>query len=134
MPRGTSARQREPPRTCQASSPPATSRTLSNVRQSQPPAQAVWPPSTPNVSWNCIITVHEGIEDAQNGRPTRPQARQIPEAYPQGYVEDFVEPRTKLAAIFSILLTPCAAPSSTTTNSPSKAATGNISRSGSYAI
>jgi hypothetical protein len=28
-----------------------------------------------------------------------------PEAYPQGYVEDFDEPRTKLADIFSILLT-----------------------------
>jgi hypothetical protein len=25
-----------------------------------------------------------------------------PEAYPQGYVEDFDEPRTKLAAFFSI--------------------------------
>ena len=28
-----------------------------------------------------------------------------PEAYPRGYVEDFDEPRTKLADIFSILLT-----------------------------
>ena len=28
-----------------------------------------------------------------------------PEAYPQGYVEDFDEPRTKLAGFFSILLT-----------------------------
>ena len=28
-----------------------------------------------------------------------------PEAYPQGYVEDFGEPRTKLAGFFSILLT-----------------------------
>ena len=27
-----------------------------------------------------------------------------PEAYPQGYVEDFDEPRTKLAGFFSILL------------------------------
>jgi hypothetical protein len=26
-----------------------------------------------------------------------------PEAYPQGYVEDFDEPRTKLAGFFSIL-------------------------------
>jgi hypothetical protein len=26
-----------------------------------------------------------------------------PEAYPLGYVEDFLEPRTKLEAIFSIL-------------------------------
>ena len=30
-------------------------------------------------------------EDAQKGRPARPQA------YPQGYVEDFDELRTKLA-------------------------------------
>jgi hypothetical protein len=28
-----------------------------------------------------------------------------PQAYPLGYVEDFFEPRTKLGAIFSILLT-----------------------------
>jgi hypothetical protein len=28
-----------------------------------------------------------------------------PEAYPQGYVEDFGEPRTKLVGFFSILLT-----------------------------
>jgi len=27
-----------------------------------------------------------------------------PEAYPQGYVEDSVEPRTKLEGIFTILL------------------------------
>ncbi len=27
-----------------------------------------------------------------------------PEAYPQGYVEDFDEPRTKLAGFFNILL------------------------------
>ena len=27
-----------------------------------------------------------------------------PEAYPQGYVEDFDEPRTKLAGFWSILL------------------------------
>ena len=27
-----------------------------------------------------------------------------PEAYPRGYVEDFDEPRTKLAGLFSILL------------------------------
>ena len=27
-----------------------------------------------------------------------------PEAYPRGYVEDFDEPRTKLADFFSILL------------------------------
>jgi hypothetical protein len=27
-----------------------------------------------------------------------------PEAYPQGYIEDFDEPRTTLAGLFSILL------------------------------
>ena len=27
-----------------------------------------------------------------------------PEAYPRGYVEDFLEPRTKLEAIFSVLI------------------------------
>jgi hypothetical protein len=27
-----------------------------------------------------------------------------PEAYPLGYVEDFLEPRTKLEAIFSVLI------------------------------
>ena len=27
-----------------------------------------------------------------------------PESYPQGYVDDFNEPRTKLADVFSILL------------------------------
>ena len=43
-------------------------------------------------------------QDAQKVRPARPQASRRPEAYPQGYVEDFDEPRTKLADFFSILL------------------------------
>ncbi len=43
-------------------------------------------------------------EDAQTGHPTRPQAIAEPEAYPQGYVEDFDEPRAKLAGFFSLLL------------------------------
>jgi hypothetical protein len=34
----------------------------------------------------------------------RGRRRIEPEAYPQGYVEDFDEPRTKLAGFFSILL------------------------------
>jgi len=42
-------------------------------------------------------------QDAQKSRPTRPQSRKIPEAYPLGYVEDFFEARTKLEAFFSIL-------------------------------
>ena len=43
-------------------------------------------------------------QDAQKGRPARPQAEQEPEAYPRGYVEDSCELRTTLAAFFSILL------------------------------
>ena len=41
---------------------------------------------------------------AQKVRPARPQAESKPEAYPLGYVEDFDEPRTKLAGFFSNLL------------------------------
>ena len=38
-------------------------------------------------------------------RPTSKAAGESkPEAYPRGYVEDFDEPRTKLAGFFSILL------------------------------
>ena len=40
-------------------------------------------------------------EAAQKGQPARPQARQEPEAYPLGYVEDSCETRTKLGAFFS---------------------------------
>jgi len=43
-------------------------------------------------------------QDVQKGRSARPQAEQEPEAYPQGYVEDSCELRTKLADFFSILL------------------------------
>jgi hypothetical protein len=43
-------------------------------------------------------------QDAQKVRPARPQAKQEPEAYPLGYVEDSCELRTPLAAFFSILL------------------------------
>jgi hypothetical protein len=42
-------------------------------------------------------------EDAQKGRPARPQPTNAPEAYPQGYVEDAFKVRTMLAAFFSIL-------------------------------
>ena len=50
----------------------------------------------------CAARQHQGIEEAaQNGCPTRPQPRKIPEAYPLGYVEDFSEVRTKLAGVFS---------------------------------
>jgi hypothetical protein len=39
-------------------------------------------------------------EDAQNGLSARPQARGTGDV-PLRYVEDFLEPRTKLKAIFS---------------------------------
>ena len=42
-------------------------------------------------------------QDAQKVRPARPQAEQVQEAYPQGYVEDSCELRTPLADFFSIL-------------------------------
>ena len=44
-------------------------------------------------------------QDAQNARPARPQPKNMPEAYPLGYVEDLFEGRTPLAGIFSILPT-----------------------------
>ncbi len=40
----------------------------------------------------------------QKGCPARPQVEQEPEAYPQGYVEDSCELRTKLADVFNSLL------------------------------
>ena len=43
-------------------------------------------------------------QDAQKGRPARPQASRNRRRTLLGYVEDFDEPRTKLAAFFSILL------------------------------
>ena len=48
------------------------------------------------------------IWKCQAGCSKRPSSKVAgesePEAYPQGYVEDFKEPRTKLADFFSILL------------------------------
>jgi len=43
-------------------------------------------------------------QDVQNHHPARPQAKTKPQAYPLGYVEDFVELRTQLGMIFNILL------------------------------
>jgi hypothetical protein len=40
----------------------------------------------------------------QKDCPARPQAKQEPEAYPLGYVEDFCELRTPLADFFNSLL------------------------------
>ncbi len=48
--------------------------------------------------------VDTSIAGVQNGRPARPQTKEAPEAYPLGYVEDASKSRTKLAAVFNILL------------------------------
>ncbi len=45
--------------------------------------------------------------DAQNGLQRgrrRSKTGGVPSGYPQGYVEDVDEPRTKLEAVFSVLL------------------------------
>jgi hypothetical protein len=44
------------------------------------------------------------LQDAQKGRPARPQPKNRPQAYPLGYVEDLFKARTTLAGFFSILL------------------------------
>jgi hypothetical protein len=44
------------------------------------------------------------IQDAQKGRPARPQASRNRRRTLGGFVEDFEEPRTKLTDFFSILL------------------------------
>jgi hypothetical protein len=46
-----------------------------------------------------IISVERAA--AQNELPTRPQAKNAPEAYPTGYVEDAFETRTPLEVVFS---------------------------------
>ena len=53
-----------------------------------------------------LFVIHRRMrsQDAQKGRPARPQAVTEPEAYPQGYVEDSCELRTKLADFFNSLL------------------------------
>jgi hypothetical protein len=43
-------------------------------------------------------------QDAQKALPARPQTKNRPQAYPQGYVEDLFKARTKLGGFFSILL------------------------------
>src|SRR6266849_9230287 len=59
---------------------------------------------TSNPSSHCFRPSQLAPQDVQNGRSARPQAKEAPEAYPLGYVEDTSEPRTKLAAVFNILL------------------------------
>jgi hypothetical protein len=53
---------------------------------------------------NCLAHC---LQAAQKGFATRPQAEQIPEAYPLGYVEDMCEPRTTLGTFFSSRLSSC---------------------------
>ncbi len=54
----------------------------------------------------CTSGIREKLssQDAQNGRPARPQASRNRRRTLQGYVEDFDEPRTMLVDFFSILL------------------------------
>ena len=42
--------------------------------------------------------------ECSNSSSSKAAGESKPEAYPQGYVEDFDEPRTKLAGFFSSLL------------------------------
>jgi hypothetical protein len=52
-----------------------------------------------------LTLLSEGFpQDAQKGRPARPQASRNRRRTLGGYVEDFDEPRTKLEDFFSILL------------------------------
>jgi hypothetical protein len=45
-----------------------------------------------------------GLAGCSKSSPGKAAGESNPEAYPQGYVEDFDEPRTKLADFFSIRL------------------------------
>jgi hypothetical protein len=52
-------------------------------------------------SYGADVTIVAGCSK----RPfSKAAGKSKPEAYPQGYVEDFDDPRTKLAGFFSILL------------------------------
>ena len=52
----------------------------------------------------CCLSFHLSLRMLKSPS-SKATAESKPEAYPQGYVEDFGEPRTKLAGFFSILLT-----------------------------
>ncbi len=55
--------------------------------------------------WPACLEQEESAPVGCSKRPSSKAAGESkPEAYPQGYVEDFDEPRTKLADFFSILL------------------------------
>ena len=43
------------------------------------------------------------LNDRSKSLSNKAAGESEPEAYPLGYVEDFVDPRTKLGSVFSIL-------------------------------
>ena len=52
----------------------------------------------------CRVVVSEKSAGCSKSSTSKAAVESKPEAYPRGYVEDFDEPRTKLADFFSILL------------------------------
>ncbi len=60
---------------------------------------------TVEIQWSARIGPQENPPAGRSNRPfSKAAGESKPEAYPQGYVEDFDEPRTKLADFFSALL------------------------------
>jgi hypothetical protein len=58
------------------------------------------------LGWSARVVQQESTSAGCSKRPSSKAAGESkPEAYPRGHVEDFDEPRTKLADFFSILLT-----------------------------
>jgi len=58
------------------------------------------------LGWSARVVQHEyTLAGCSKGPSSKAAGESKPEAYPRGYVEDFDEPRTKLADFFSILLT-----------------------------
>jgi len=55
------------------------------------------------VEWS-DFPIFDDSQNAQKDLPARPQPKKATEAYPQRYVEDAFEVRTKLEGFFSILL------------------------------
>ena len=59
----------------------------------------------PEFPWPCTYRARGGyLAGCSKSSLSKAAGESKPEAYPQGYVEDFDEPRTKLADFFSILL------------------------------
>jgi hypothetical protein len=60
---------------------------------------------SPLINGTDVVGQQENTPTGCSKRPSSKAAGESkPEAYPLGYVEDFDEPRTKLADVFSILL------------------------------